>query len=196
MRLSIIPAESKVNIDGVARWGVDCSSLDPTIHAIQWDGTKGHIEFTDPARPPVAITNIDAYQYLIAEHARVGEVEKYAKDPLYSAAGVPRSRAELIAYHVQQIKLEAGRRIVEIYPQTKQLNIIADRMELGSRFPGVRNGDLDAPSHAMVVAGTTMNTYINAVRSHSNALEQQVAAIVSPEELVAWTSSGWPAAPA
>lgn len=46
--LSIIPSDSMVIIDGVARQ-VDCSTIDPIIHAIQWNAKKerGHIEFVD-----------------------------------------------------------------------------------------------------------------------------------------------------
>lgn len=44
MRLTIIPEDSTVIING-RRFDIDCSALDSTIHAVQWDGERGHIEY-------------------------------------------------------------------------------------------------------------------------------------------------------
>jgi hypothetical protein len=40
MRMTIIPKDNAIVIDGLGL-DVDCSSLDPRIHAIQWDGEAG-----------------------------------------------------------------------------------------------------------------------------------------------------------
>ena len=69
---TVIPSDNIVTIDNVAK-PVDCSAVDPTIHAIQWneEKQKGHIEFIDEDPydgvmvPNVAITSIEEYQYLI-----------------------------------------------------------------------------------------------------------------------------------
>jgi hypothetical protein len=45
MRLTIIPDDKAVYVDGEAMDGLDMSSIDPTIHAVQWDGTRGEIEY-------------------------------------------------------------------------------------------------------------------------------------------------------
>ena len=78
MKLTIIRDDNSVYIDGISRI-IDCSSLDPSIHAIQWNGQKGMIEYVDsdpfdgkmPAPKP--ITDITSYQYLIDAWNAVAE---------------------------------------------------------------------------------------------------------------------------
>ena len=52
MKLTIIKDDSNVGIDGVFK-KVDLSTLDPNIRAIQWNGTKGHIEFYEGLNKPL-----------------------------------------------------------------------------------------------------------------------------------------------
>lgn len=49
MRLTIIPSDGFVSIDGYGFSGLDLSSIDPTVHAVQWYDTYGEIEIKDPA---------------------------------------------------------------------------------------------------------------------------------------------------
>ena len=63
MRVTIIADDGKVGVDGVFR-AVDLSTLDANIHAVQWDGAKGHIEFKD-RRPEQQIADISAFQSFI-----------------------------------------------------------------------------------------------------------------------------------
>ena len=51
MRVTIIRDDGVVGVDGVFR-NVDLSSLDPDIHAVQWDGAakRGHVEHKSPRR--------------------------------------------------------------------------------------------------------------------------------------------------
>lgn len=44
MQLTIIPIDNVVIIDGVART-IDCSAMDPAIHAVQWNENSGEVEF-------------------------------------------------------------------------------------------------------------------------------------------------------
>jgi|GEM_PF-1321082 len=47
MKLTIIPDDQTVTIDG-ERFAIDCADLvAQRIHAVQWDGVRGHIEFRD-----------------------------------------------------------------------------------------------------------------------------------------------------
>ena len=46
MRLTIIPIDNNVYLDSFTA-NIDCSSIDPSIHAIQWNGTTGEIEYKD-----------------------------------------------------------------------------------------------------------------------------------------------------
>jgi hypothetical protein len=44
MKITIIRGDGTVYVDGVPRT-VDCSSLPADLHAVQWDGTAGEIEY-------------------------------------------------------------------------------------------------------------------------------------------------------
>ncbi len=44
MRLTIIKDDNRVMVDGVG-YEVDCSSLPADVHAVQWDGSSGEIEY-------------------------------------------------------------------------------------------------------------------------------------------------------
>ena len=46
MRVSIIRADNIVSVDGVA-FGVGCANLPPHVHAIQWFGMAGEIEYAE-----------------------------------------------------------------------------------------------------------------------------------------------------
>jgi hypothetical protein len=78
MRLTIIPSDGLVSIDGVAFRGLDLSFFDPTYHAIQWNGSSGEIEIYDPETGKMVLneplTNIDAI------YAQVYPLWKEAKD--------------------------------------------------------------------------------------------------------------------
>ena len=73
-QVSIIPAGNRVTIDGESR-PVDCTMLDPVIHATQWDEERqsGHVEFVDEdpndgyREPNIALDSIALYQFLIDE---------------------------------------------------------------------------------------------------------------------------------
>jgi hypothetical protein len=80
-RITILPPENHVYIDGVSRT-VDCAGISDsaapslTVHAVQWNGTKGWIEYVnDPfdATTHVAnrrITDISQFQRFVgAWHA-------------------------------------------------------------------------------------------------------------------------------
>ena len=58
--LTIIKDDSFVRVDGVALEPVDCSSLASNIHAIQFDGTNGEVEYND-GTANLAITAISDY---------------------------------------------------------------------------------------------------------------------------------------
>jgi len=64
MRLTIVPEDSVVYIDGVCKHGIDLSFMSD-IHAVQWYDTWGEIERVDPeTRVPSneRITSIEQFQ--------------------------------------------------------------------------------------------------------------------------------------
>ena len=69
-RITVVPSDSLIIIDSQAARPIDFTGLDPLIHAIQWYGTSGWIEFVgDPVadtKPPNEyITSIAPYQTYI-----------------------------------------------------------------------------------------------------------------------------------
>lgn len=45
MRLTIIPSDNAVYKDGLMFDKLDMSYVPPTVHALQWDGVRGWVEF-------------------------------------------------------------------------------------------------------------------------------------------------------
>tara|TARA_R110000772_G_scaffold247498_2_gene361333 strand:- start:133 stop:567 length:435 start_codon:yes stop_codon:yes gene_type:complete len=61
--LTIIKDDGFVSVDGVGLNSIDCSSLATNIHAIQFDGTNGHVEYND-GTANLAITAISDYSVI------------------------------------------------------------------------------------------------------------------------------------
>jgi hypothetical protein len=100
MQVTIIPADNMVMVDGEAV-RVDCPAGDG-VHAIQWRGAAGHVEYTDN-RPNAPLTAED-YPQVVAPHVAAWQAER---DRLAAESAVqPATRAELLA----QINAEKNRR--------------------------------------------------------------------------------------
>jgi hypothetical protein len=70
MKLTVIRDDGLVAVDGLAYQGIDVSSLDENIHAIQWSGENGEVEYKPDEEGRVfvaAIDNIDFAQAVVAE---------------------------------------------------------------------------------------------------------------------------------
>jgi len=88
MRLTIIPIDGSVAIDGVGFGGLDLSFMDASVHAVQWYETHGEIEVKDPATGRMVsnevITSIDAFQPAID----VWQTAKTAHEMAVEAAAI------------------------------------------------------------------------------------------------------------
>ena len=66
MRVTIIPIDGSVSVDGKGFGGLDLSFMDASVHAVQWYETHGEIERKDPITGRMVanevITSIDAFQ--------------------------------------------------------------------------------------------------------------------------------------
>ena len=65
MRVTIIPSDGFVSVDGEGYSEIDLSFMDADIHALQWYGNEGEIERKDARGRVVAneeITGITPYQ--------------------------------------------------------------------------------------------------------------------------------------
>lgn len=47
MRVTIIPSDGFVSVNNNGYSDIDLSSIDPSIHAVQWNNTEGWIEFVN-----------------------------------------------------------------------------------------------------------------------------------------------------
>ena len=74
--ITVINSDETIYLDGVAVPKCDMSGLPGDLHAFQWDGTRGYVEYISSTKPNLSINS---------------EAE------LESALGV--SKAELIARH-------------------------------------------------------------------------------------------------
>lgn len=68
MKLVIIRPDNSVILDGAGLW-VDCAALPAYIHAVQWDGEEGWIEFVNDHKgqhlPNLKISNLSPYAFLV-----------------------------------------------------------------------------------------------------------------------------------
>ena len=70
MRVTIVVTEdASVAVDGENYLGLDLSFMDPTIHAVQWYGTHGEVEYKDPVTGKMTanqeITDFTPYQQAV-----------------------------------------------------------------------------------------------------------------------------------
>lgn len=86
MRLTIVPIDGTVTIDGVGFGGLNLSFIDASVHAVQWYETHGEIEIKDPVTGRMVanevITSIDAFHPAID----VWQAAKTAKEEAEAAA--------------------------------------------------------------------------------------------------------------
>lgn len=91
MRLVIIDEENnkmQVGIDGIFYGGLDGSQLAEDVHAIQWYGSAGEVEYQDATTRSItsnaSITDASTYQFAIDEW--VGAARQQAYDEAYDEA--------------------------------------------------------------------------------------------------------------
>ena len=86
MRVTIIPIDGSVSVDGKGFGGLDLSFMDASVHAVQWYETHGEIEVKDPATGRMianeVINSIDAFQPAID----VWQAAKTAEEAAAAAA--------------------------------------------------------------------------------------------------------------
>jgi hypothetical protein len=85
MRLTIIPEDKSISIDGIILTNIqqDFSWIPDNVHAVQWYDTHGHVEYTD-TRPNLHITELGIYEksveLLDKEQKRREEIEESLND--------------------------------------------------------------------------------------------------------------------
>ncbi len=72
MRVAIVVADNTVYLDG-RPVGVDLSAMPKGVVAVQWDGSRGQVEYTD--QPPAVIDSLDDYaRFVDAARAELDRV--------------------------------------------------------------------------------------------------------------------------
>lgn len=92
MRVTIIADDKTIYVDGQPV-PIDLSSLDPEIHAIQWNGSSGEIEYRSTVcphcnsvsrKPNATITDISPYQPYV--DMWTAEMDRLAQEVAKAAA--------------------------------------------------------------------------------------------------------------
>ena len=83
MTLTIIKDDKFVNVDGV-ELTLDAVVLAANVHAVQFDGTNGEIEYNDGTASE-AITSISAYSTITDDHATLKAANDTAAAELVAA---------------------------------------------------------------------------------------------------------------
>lgn len=79
MRVTVIPEDNLIGIDGVFR-SVDLSGMPSDMHAIQWNNSEGHIEYTDQ-RPNSRIQSFSVLEPYVALWNAAGSAPDPDPDP-------------------------------------------------------------------------------------------------------------------
>jgi len=55
--ITVINSDETIYLDGVAVPKCDMSGLPGDLHAFQWDGTRGYVEYTSSTKPNLSINS-------------------------------------------------------------------------------------------------------------------------------------------
>mgnify|MGYP000008258982 CR=1 FL=1 len=119
-RITIVPDDNIVHVDGEART-ISMAGIDPTIHAVQWFGDVGEVEFNDGS-PHATIINFAPFQVFVTRWAAAAPVPlppptldelKTVKQGAFVTEGVNRIAAEVPDLDT----LESIKAIAAIWPE-------------------------------------------------------------------------------
>ena len=108
MQLTIVPVDGVVIYNGIGYKNVDLSSVDPHIHAVQFQGDKGWIEYKYNTR--ALLTSLNKFQAIIDQCEAIKTFEEMrALDPYYGLSTKERLEAKRHAkmQEIQEAYFEA-----------------------------------------------------------------------------------------
>lgn len=152
--VTIVPSDKIIIVNG--RCYVVEMSYPSGVHAIQWSGEKGHVEYTDD-RPNLQIA-ADSYAEYVQPYVT-------AWQEVHALATAPPALAEMQAQAIVKVRAACERYILGAYSYTKQLNIIRQGL-------GYTPEDL-----------TQMTAFIDEARAICEGAVVQINATTTPEEL-------------
>ena len=94
MRVTIIPVDGFVSVDGEGFAGLDLSSIDASVHAVQWYGEAGEVEIKDVATGKIKenqeIASFSEYEFVVGLwQAAKNEAEAKLAEMLATAEAAP-----------------------------------------------------------------------------------------------------------
>jgi hypothetical protein len=96
MRVTILPDDNSVSVDGEGYGGLDLSFMDADVHAVQWYDTHGEVERKDPVTKKMTgneeITSLDQFQQAIT--AWQAEKDKVAAEVAAAAAAAEAAKIQ------------------------------------------------------------------------------------------------------
>ena len=69
MKVTIIPEDKFISVGGTGYLGIstDWSYIPSNVHAVQWDGSSGEVEYNNGS-PNVGITSLGVYEAAVTHH--------------------------------------------------------------------------------------------------------------------------------
>lgn len=116
--LTIIKDDKFVNVDGVGLI-LDAVVLPANVHAIQWDGSSGWIEYND-GTDNESLSSIDSYATITNDHA----TKKAAEEKAVADAADAKTQADN-----ERIALEATYGYKRKYDETTKYASIGDQLD-------------------------------------------------------------------
>lgn len=104
MKLIIVPSDKFVSVDGVGYHGIDTSSLDANIHAVQWYGSDGEIERVDSVtgtRSNESITSVKPFDDIVALWTAADDAAK--NPPLPTGDALARMLNTSVQFHMDGV---------------------------------------------------------------------------------------------
>ncbi|HIX40780.1 MAG TPA: phage tail assembly chaperone [Candidatus Desulfovibrio intestinigallinarum] len=98
--VTVVPKDRLIIVDGVAlNFAFDAPE---TMHALQWDGQRGHIEWTDDDNWPL---ELEAYEDEVAPYVALWQAEKARREKAAAEA----EAARLAEYDSEPVRFECLR---------------------------------------------------------------------------------------
>lgn len=201
--VTVVAEDRRIIVDGeVLTFDFPISS---EIWAVQWDGTKGHIEYRDGRMPEVLSSQDAVAPYIVAhaaeKHRQLQERETAEAAATYARLRDPRQRlaelADIRWQHQSTGIMVEGMRLRTDRESIVDLRAIADRS--AEKFPlsykaATEFVTLESKEQATHYADA-QDTHVQACFDYEAVLAKRIAALINdPEALAAFDlAEGWPA---
>lgn len=109
--VTVVPADKLIIVDGLPL--VFDFSAPLNLHALQWDGQQGHMEWTDDFNWPLPVADITAYTDEVAPYVALWQAEKERLEREVEAAEAARlAEYNSMAARAARLRTERDARLV------------------------------------------------------------------------------------